>query len=322
VLLVALLLCTTFQAAAPTHVDAAVAVWPTYHLDAGRSGNDTTEPSFRNLSHAWTTPALDGQIFAEPLVYGNSVIVATMKNTVYAFDVGGGSPVWNPVNLGTPRTSFPSGCGGISPIGILGTPTIDGGFLYVVADIQTSSTSFEFHLAKIDPTNGSLIYNNNITPSGMDTSIQQSRGALSVSNGNVVVVWGGHNGDCGNYHGFVETVSEASGVEQHQWNTPSSGSRGAIWGSSGSAVDPGGNIFVATGNGSSNINNYDESDSVLKFLPTLDPPSFFAPQGWPSLGASDADLGSVGPELLPQRAALPDRQKWARVLAQSSGAAQ
>jgi hypothetical protein len=169
----------------------------------------------------------------------------------------------------------------------------------VVGDIQTSSTSFEFHLAKIDPTNGAVIYNKNITPSGMDTSIQQSRGALSVSNGNVVIVWGGLNGDCGSYHGFEETVSEASGVEQRQWNTPTSGSRGGIWASSGSAVDSGGNIFVATGNGSSNINNYDESDSVLKFSPALDPPSFFAPQGWPSLGGSDTDLGSVGPELLP-----------------------
>jgi hypothetical protein len=82
-------LCLTFQAAPP--VGAAVAAWPTYHLDAGRSGNDRTEPSFQNLNHAWTTSALDGQIFAEPLVYGSSAIVATMNNTVYAFDVGSGS---------------------------------------------------------------------------------------------------------------------------------------------------------------------------------------------------------------------------------------
>src|SRR5438105_5789504 len=159
---------------------------------------------------------MDGAIYAEPLVNGNDVIVATENNTLYAFNVGTGGLHWS-THVGTPRTSnFP--CGDIMPLGITGTPVLDGGWLYVVAEVQASSTSFEYHLDKVSPSNGAVAYVTNITPLGMDPNVQQERSALAVSNGNVVVTWGGLDGDCGTYHGYVETVSESNGAEQHQWN--------------------------------------------------------------------------------------------------------
>ena len=280
---------------------AVTTLWPTYHLDPGRSGNDTGEPAFNSLSGIWNTPALDGAIYAEPLVDGNNVIVATENDSLYAFDASSGTLHWGPVHLGTPRTSNFL-CGNINPLGITGTPVIDGGYLYALAEIQTSTSTFEYHLAKVDPSSGAVSYNLNITPAGMDASVQQERSALAVSSGNVVIAWGGLNGDCGTYHGYVETVSESSGVEQHQWNDTSGGSEGGMWAASGPAVDAAGNIYVATGNGSSsNINNYDYGDSVLKFSPSLALQSFFAPgspQTWASLSASDTDLGSLDPSLL------------------------
>jgi outer membrane protein assembly factor BamB len=283
---------TTF-ALASLNAFAVSTSWSQYHRDSGRSGNDVDEPSFATLNPAWTM-AVDGAVYAEPLVYGGNVIVATENNSVYAFNASTGVQVWH-INLGGPRTGgFP--CGNIMPLGITGTPIIDGGFLYVVAEMSDSS----FHLARINAINGGVAYNNDITPSGMNAGDQQERSALAVSNGNVVVMWGGLNGDCGHYHGYVETVAESSGARLHQWNNTANGNLGGIWGPSGAAVDGGGNIFVSTGNGTGNsAANYDYTDSVVKLSPSLTVSSYFAPANWVSLNHTDTDLGSMGPSLLP-----------------------
>ena len=281
---------------------AATTLWPTYHFDAGRSGNDTGEPSFRNLTSSWNSAPLDGAIYAEPLIGGSSVIVATENNSLYAFNVADGSLQWGPVNLGAPRTSnFP--CGDINPLGITGTPVIAGGWVYVLAEVENPGGTYRFHLAEVNSTNGAIAYNRDVTPTGMNTNVQQERSALAVSGSNVVIVWGGLSGDCGAYHGYVETVTEGTGVPQAQWNDTQNGTQGGMWAPSGPAVDLTGNIYISTGNGSSsNINNYDFGNSVLKFSPSLALQSWFAPGApvnWASLSASDTDLGSVGPSLLP-----------------------
>ena len=280
---------------------ATTTLWPTYHFDPGRSGYDTGEPPFLNLSSSWNSPALDGAIFAEPLIDGNSVLVATENNSLYAFNVADGSLQWGPVSLGTPRTTnFP--CGNINPLGITGTPVIAGGWLYVLAEVESPAGTYRFHLAEVNPANGAIAYNRDVTPSGMDTNVHQERGALAVSGSNVVIVWGGMSGDCGAYHGYVETVAESTGVAQAQWNDTQNGREGGMWAPSGAAVDGAGNIFISTGNGSSStITNYDFGNSVLKFSPSLALQSWFAPGAptdWASLSASDTDLGSVGPSLL------------------------
>jgi hypothetical protein len=142
----------------------------------------------------------------------------------------------------------------------------------------------------------------------MITANQQERSALAVSNGNVVVVYGGLDGDCASYHGYVETVAESSGAVVHQWNDTNGGREGGMWAPSGPAVDSAGNIYVSTGNGSSSsVTNYDYGDSVLEFSASLTLLSFFAPgspQTWSSLNANDQDLGSMGPSLLPNTGQL------------------
>ena len=287
----------------PGGAAAATTSWPMYHLDPGRGGNDTGEPAFSVMGNAWNSGVLDGAMYAEPLVTSNLVVVATENNSLYAFRATTGSLAWGPVHLGAPRTSnFP--CGDINPLGITGTPVIAGGFLYAVAEVQTSPTTFVFDLAKVNPISGALNFETNITPSGMDTNVEQERSALAVSGTNIVVVWGGLDGDCGTYHGYVETVAESNGAEQAQWNdTAGTGGReGGMWAPSGPAVDASSNIYVSTGNGSSTtVTTYDYGDSVLRFPPGLGTPAFFAagpPNNWASLNASDTDLGSIGPSLL------------------------
>ena len=75
-----------------------------------------------------------------------------------------------------------------------------------------------------------------------------------------------------------------------------------MWAPSGPSVDGAGNIYAATGNGSSTtITSYDYGDSVLKFNSALALQSFFAPGSpdtWASQNANDADLGSIDPVLL------------------------
>ena len=275
--------------------------WDMYHLDAARSGDDTGEPSFLRLRGPWTAGPLDGALYAEPLVDGENVIIATEHDSVYDFDAVSGRQLWR-VTLGRPRTSnFP--CGDIKPLGITGTPIIDGGSLYVLAEVEDTPGVYRFRLAKLNPSNGATLYNRDVTPRGMDVNAEQERGALAVSHGNVIITWGGLDGDCGSYHGYLESVSESNGAEVAQWNDTEGDNQGGMWAPSGPAVDAAGNIYVTTGNGSTfDIAHFDYGDSVLEFSPSLSLTSFFAPgppDPWPALNAADLDLGSVGPALLP-----------------------
>ena len=286
--------------ALPAASSGTTSLWPTYHLNAGRSGDDANEPSFQTLKSAWTVGPLDGAIYAEPLVDGKNVIVVTENDSVYALASGSGAIVWH-ARLGTPRTSnFP--CGDVRPLGITGTPVMDHGYLYVLAETQTAPTTFIFRLAKIAVATGHVVYERNVTPAGMTTNTQQERSALNVSQGNVVVTWGGLDGDCGSYHGYVETIAESTGAIQAAWHDTPTDNQGGIWGASGPAVNSAGTIFVTTGNGSSTtVTQYDYGDSVLDFTPSLTLSSFFAPgppQQWASLNANDEDLASIGPSLL------------------------
>ena len=273
--------------------------WPTYHRDAARTGNDPSEPSFAALGPAWRSGSLDGAVWAEPLIDGGRVFVVTENDSVYAYSTATGAQQWH-ASLGTPRTSnFP--CGDIMPLGITATPVVDGGALFVAAETEQNG-AYRFRLAKLNPATGAVVFNADVTPRGMDTNTQQQRSALAVSDGNVVIAWGGLDGDCGRYHGYLEAVSEASGAPLAQWSDTAGDNEGGIWAPSGPAVDATGNIYVSTGNGStSDLSAYDYGDSVVKLSPTLSVLSFFAPgppQTWASLNASDDDLGSIGPSLL------------------------
>ncbi len=285
----------------PTSTATPTSQWDTYHLNVARTGDDTREPSFLHLAQAWLSASLDGVVYAEPLIDGDNVIVATENDSVYDFNAISGRMAWR-THIGTPRTtSFP--CGDIRPLGITGTPVIDEGSLFVVAEVENTRGTYRFHLAKLDPLTGAVQHESDVTPRSMNTNNEQQRSALTVSDGHVVITWGGLDGDCGSYHGYIETVSETAGVELAQWNDTVNDNEGGMWAPSGAAVDASGDIYVTTGNGStSDIGQFDYGDSVLELSPTLALISFFAPgppQAWPALNQADLDLGSVGPVLLP-----------------------
>ena len=87
-------------------------------------------------SRAWTSAALDGEIYGEPLVSAGRVYVATENNTVYALSAATGAVAWSR-HLATPVPSGSLPCGDIAPtVGITGTPVIDPARseIFVVAD--------------------------------------------------------------------------------------------------------------------------------------------------------------------------------------------
>ena len=133
-----------------------------------------------------------------------------------------------------------------------------------------------------------------------DPAAQLQRAALALDAGEVVIGYGGNDGDCSTYHGWLVAVSESGGSEHTFEVDPGSGDdEGAIWGSgNGPVVDSSGNLWVATGNGNSG-STFGYQESVVKLGPSLNVLDYWAPANWQSLDSSDLDLGSSEPVLLP-----------------------
>src|SRR5450756_2151482 len=143
----------------------------TQHNDNSRSGwNDnetaltTTNVNIQQFGEVFTL-LVDDQVYAQPLVVGhvyiggsdhNVVLVATVNNTLYAFDGDNGTLYWQK-NFTAPGMRPPQhgdmtgACSGSyqdfsGNIGIVGTPVIDAasGKMYFVARSTTGSTFVQF----------------------------------------------------------------------------------------------------------------------------------------------------------------------------------
>src|SRR6202011_770037 len=157
-----------------------LADWTTYHLDQTRTGNDPPEPAATTVTNAWNT-TLNGQVYAEPLIVGSTVLVATEQNGVYALDAGTGAVLWQNTSLGAPVSQSSLPCGNIDPVGITGTPVVDttSGLMYLVAPLGSPSLHYELYAINI--TNGATAWHETIAP-GFDARYQGQRGALSLAN--------------------------------------------------------------------------------------------------------------------------------------------
>ena len=318
---------------------AAVPAWTTDHLDPGRNGNDTSDPSLgASVNPLWTSPTVDGRIYGEPLSLNNTLYVATQQNTVYALDAGSGAIIWNlplaqsPNNLiSVPRSNVThvagigSGCGNIDPLGITGTPVIDPGLgsqgtLFAVAEAWDGSTESTIHheLVAVDLA-AHTVTHANVDPHGVGfdagstRALEQERGALALAGGNVVVPYGGLSGDCGGYHGFAVSLPEnlSGTANTFEVNAPTAGvdannRAGGIWAAVGPAVDSSGSVYVTTGNGfEPNNSTYEYTDGVVKLDSTMHVQDFFGPSAWRTDDGADKDLGSSAPLLISRRSGSP-----------------
>lgn len=285
----------------PTSREIGAPDWPTYHGDAARSGVLRGAPlgGFQPAAtrREWQTEALDGDVYASPLVAGGLVVVATENDTVYGFDAAAGDQprqVWKR-HLAEPVDASTLPCGGIRPVsGITSTPVADPGrdVLYVVGFVRPA----QHVLYTLRLSTGDVQGSRQVDASGESPRNHQQRGALALANGYVYVPFGGLYGDCGQYHGRVLGVPVAGG-DMVQYQTSCS-RECAIWAPGGPTVDSSGDLWVATGNGEP-FGRFTAGNAVLRLPPDLSKPrDFFAPKDWADLSRSDQDLGSTSPILL------------------------
>jgi len=265
-----------------------------------RSGYDPNFPQFTSVQLNWTSTPLDGDVYAEPLIVGGEVVVATEENSLYELNATTGQILWR-TNFGTPVNGAVLPCGDINPSGITSTPVIDvaGRTIFVVAFL--ASPSLHHQLFAVDLDTGAVEFQMGIDPPGSNPLYQQQRAALALSNGYVYVGYGGLDGDCGPYHGRLAATNTNGGGPVIGYQVPT-GNAGAIWGGGdGPVVDQTGNPLVATGN-SFSTSTFDYGDAVLKLSPATNPPislvDYFAPSNWATLNGGDLDLGSTEPVTL------------------------
>jgi hypothetical protein len=125
--------------------------------------------------------------------------------------------------------------------------------------------------------------------------VQNQRGALVLLDGRLFVPYGGHFGDCGDYHGWVVGLRLDRPGVFGGWETR--GHKGGIWAPGGIAAADG-VLFVATGN-TDGAHQWSDGEAVIRLAPDLQrsvaPRDTFAPANWQQLDEADLDLGGANP---------------------------
>jgi len=320
----------------------------TQHNDNTRSGwNDnetaltTSNVNVQQFGAVLTLP-VDDQVYAQPLVVGhvsvgggshNVVYIATVNNTLYAYDGDNGKLYWQASftapGMRPPRnTDMTGACGGgyqdfSGNIGIVGTPVIDTarGTMYFVARSTTNSTFVQYlHAVNIvdgneiadSPAQITATYSGNGDGSvngviAFDAQRQNQRQGLTLLNGIVYVTFSSHC-DWGPYHGWILGYDAATLQQRVVYNATPNGYAGGMWESgTGMAADAAGNLYVVAGNGTVGdsadpTSPTNRAESALKLTPagsTLRVASYFTPYDYQYLNDNDLDYGSMGGFLIP-----------------------
>ncbi len=289
---------------------------------------------------------VDDQIYAQPLVVSNVsigggihniVIVATVNNTLYAFDADNASvsiPYWqdnltyNPANYRPIKnTDMTFACGGnykdfSGNMGIVGTPAIDtlANTLYVVSRsvTNTGTPTFVQYLHAIDISTGAEKTGSPVSITGTYTApahpmvtfneqIENQRPGLLLYNGIVYIGWASHC-DWGPYEGWLMGYDASTLAQKYTYASVLNGDRAGIWMSGQPpAVDDNGNIYLTTGNGTTGFggnpnDTVNRASSLLKLSTTsgaLKVTDFFTPMDYQYENDNDLDYGSDGVLLIP-----------------------
>ncbi len=324
VLLVACLVEPAFAADASDARGIAAAGVLEHHGNAGRSGMFVVPSlTFERARSLHRDPsfhaAVSGSVYAQPLYWrvpgGNRalLLVATEQNLVYALDAATGAVVWK-TSLGAPVPHSALPCGNIDPLGITGTPVIDerSQTLYVAA-LTKGQDGPKHRLFALALKDGAVLsgwpidVEAALKASGKSfrSAVQNQRSALTILNDALYVPYGGHFGDCGDYHGWVVGVSLQAPHATRAWATRARG--GGIW-APGGLVSDGRNLFAVTGN-TFGARTWGDGEAVIRLGPDLSfsgkPQDFFAPSDWQELDATDSDLGATNALLLDLPGAKP-----------------
>jgi iron transport multicopper oxidase len=282
---------------------------------------EVSSPSFQPLFNV----ALDGQIFAQPVVFAGGLFIATENNHVYVLDPATGATLADRV-LETPWHAADLGCADLVPnVGITGTPVIDPAtntayFTTKTYAAGTSGPAASF-LHALDLSTSTLADNpgfpvafqgpaDNQTGVTFDPTQQHQRPGLLLLGGTVYASFGSHC-SINPYKGWVLGVSTSGQIEA-RWSTEDQfNSGGGIWQSGGAPLSDGPNTFiVATGNGEgtpaptpgktpNDVLGESWVRVVIQGNGTLLATDFFSPRDAAFLNLIDGDFGAGGPVGLP-----------------------
>lgn len=228
---------------------------------------------------------------------GSTLIVATEQNYVYGLDARTGAQLWE-AQLGVPQPLSELPCGNIDPLGITGTPAYDKatGSVFVAAETRGGTHT----LWALSASTGERRWHRSLDTQGKRNPLaEQERGALLVTGGRVITVFGGLAGDCGNYVGYVTSAPTSGTGAIHSYAVPTRREAG-MWASPGAVRGSNGRLYVASGNGAELNGRWDKSDSVTELTGNLlTRKSVFAPATWRDDNVKDLDLGSMSPVMVP-----------------------
>jgi hypothetical protein len=306
----------------------------TQRIDNQRSGANLGEKYLNQgnvkteFGKLWTLYS-DAKVMAQPLYVShlvtakcplgcNTVIFASMNNTVYAYiaDQKPATPndtlIWTK-SLGPPR----AGAHDIDEAalddpswGILSTPAIDiaNNLIYLVAwNSDQMYRIYALDLRTGDTVKGPVVIEGSVGESSFtehDKNWKQrrkQRASLLLDHGSVYVAFGGDNAR--GIAGWLFVYDAASLQLRTVWSPEPGGKGGGIWMSgTGPLADQAGNIFLQTSNGDYDQNKNQYGDSLVKLERKnnkLEVADAFTPCNQSYLNRQDLDMGSAAPLLLP-----------------------
>ncbi len=270
-------------------------------------------------------PTYAQSLFVDGMGAGpDMLIVATEQNKLYALNPTTGAVIWQqtldpPLPLATIMNNVGNGCGNISPVGITGTPVIDLPSRTMYFDLHTpDATNISKHLIyAVSNDDGSTRTGWPVDVAakvgGFTSILQQQRPAVALVGGRIYVSYGGHIGDCGNYHGWVVSVNASDPTDVTSWSSRPVAT--GIWGVGGPASD-GTSIFITTGNTTAAPpSTWQDTEAIIKLgagatfsQATTD---YFSPSDWMTLDLQDIDLGGSGPVVFDVPGATPSKLVFA-----------
>lgn len=317
-------------AVAPALPFASAADQTTISQDNLRTGWDRDEPglapdqvSSSDFGQQFST-TVDGQVYAQPLVVGSTLVAATENNKAYGIDAATGAVNWTK-SFGAPWPASAITCGDLVPnIGVTSTPVYDpaSNAVYLTAKVNDGPDVQHpnWYVHALDPATGAERTGWPVKVAGAPVNdpgrafnpyTAGQRPGLLLMGGSVYAAFASHC-DRGPYVGYVMGVSTST-RKTTLWATEDSSANGmaGIWMSGGGLVSDGpGRILFSTGNGVSpapgpgNRPPGQLAESVVRLGVnsdgTMSAQDFFSPSDASVLDLNDTDLGSGGPVALPE----------------------